>query len=76
MKYLIRELSKFLMFAISVIFPIALWSMSGQNNAYLWFYIVSALLVIQMFSHFETLEKIDAFTQTQNTKQNEQKETL
>lgn len=76
MKYLIRELSKFLMFAISVIFPIVLWSMSGQNNAYLWFYIVSALLVIQMFSHFETLEKIDAFTQTQNTKQDEQKETL
>lgn len=37
-----------------------LWYLSGQNNAYLWFYGLSIVVIGMMFAHYESLEVADS----------------
>ena len=53
-----RELSKLIMFAAIWGLPLYLLKVTGSYS-YLWFFVMSALFTIGMFSHYEELEKID-----------------
>lgn len=68
MVYLIREISKLCMFAILWAFPIVLAQMFRSNH-YLWFFILSFIVNVGMFSHYESLEKIDALKNIGNNTQ-------
>ena len=68
MVYLIREISKLCMFTILWAFPIALAHMFNSNY-YLWFFILSLIVNVGMFSHYESLEKIDALKNIGNNTQ-------
>lgn len=72
MIYLIREISKLCMFTILWAFPIVLARMF-DSSSYLWFFALSIVSTIGMFSHYEDLEKIDAFkSKTNNDKENDE----
>lgn len=58
MKYLAREISKLIMFAITWGIPVVL-SKVNQNNYYLFFFILSSLVTIGLFSHYEDIESMD-----------------
>jgi len=53
-----REISKLAMFIIIWGFPLYL-SRTMEDNRYLWLLVLSFILNIGMFSHYEDLEKID-----------------
>lgn len=61
MKYLLmitRELIKLIMFGVSWGFPIYLSRQFGSSK-FLWFFVISMLLTIAIFSHYEDLKKND-----------------
>ena len=58
MIYLIREISKLCMFLIMWGFPLLLTRWTGNSN-FLWFFILSLIVTVGVFSHYEDLEKID-----------------
>lgn len=58
MVHIIREVSKLLMFAITWTFPLLL-SRWNENNEFLWFFILSLIITVGIFSHYEDLEEID-----------------
>lgn len=60
MLYIIREISKLCMFTILWAFPLLLARWSGNNN-FLWFFALSFLATVGVFSHYEDLERIDGF---------------
>ena len=53
-----REISKLVMFTAMWGFPLYL-SRVTDSYGYLWFFFLSALFTIGMFSHYEELERID-----------------
>lgn len=56
---IIRELTKTVLIVFYWLFPIWMWRTS-QNGAYLWFFILSFLLTLSTFAHYESLlEKTD-----------------
>lgn len=55
---IIREISKLCMFTIMWVFPLLLSRWNGNNN-FLWFFILSIVVTVGVFSHYEDLEKID-----------------
>lgn len=59
MIYIIREISKLSMFTILWLFPIFLarWN---ENNNYLWFFILSLIVTVGVFSHYEDLERLES----------------
>lgn len=54
----IREVSKCIMFTILWTFPLLLTRWNGNNN-FLWFFALSLIVTVGVFSHYEDLEKID-----------------
>ena len=60
MQQVFREISKLICFTVALLFPMGLWYLSGQNNAYLWFYGLSILVISLMFAHYESLEVTDS----------------
>lgn len=58
MLYIIREISKLCMFTILWAFPLLLTRWNGNNN-FLWFFVLSLIVTVGVFSHYEDLEKID-----------------
>lgn len=59
MIYISREVSKLVLFTLLWGFPIFLAHINKDNH-FLWFFIVSAFFTFVMFSHYESLEKIDS----------------
>lgn len=57
-KVITREISKLVMFTIAWAIPIILAKMFGNTNL-LWLIILSAIITIGVFSHFEDLERIE-----------------
>lgn len=68
-----RELSKLVMFTLIFGFPLYL-ARTTSNYGYLWFLILSFILLVGMFSHYEDLEKIDRFTEL--AKDNNEQDTI
>ena len=68
MVHLIREISKLCMFTILWAFPIVLAHMF-RSNYYLWFFILSLIVNVGVFSHYESLEKVDALKNIGNNTQ-------
>ena len=68
MVYLIREISKLCMFTILWAFPIVLAYMF-RSNYYLWFFLLSLIVNVGVFSHYESLEKVDALKNIGNNTQ-------
>ena len=60
MQQVFREISKLICFTVALLFPMGLWYLSGQNNAYLWFYGLSIVVIGMMFAHYENLEVADS----------------
>lgn len=60
MQQVFREISKLICFTVALLFPMGLWYLSGQNNAYLLFYGLSVILISMMFAHYEHLEVADS----------------
>lgn len=60
MIHIIREISKLCMFTILWAFPVLLSRWNG-NSHYLWFFALSLVVTVGVFSHYEDLEKIDNF---------------
>lgn len=58
MIHIIREISKLCMFTILWAFPVLLSRWNG-NSHYLWFFALSVVATVGVFSHYENLEKID-----------------
>ena len=58
MLQIIRELSKLCMFIVLWAFPMLLAHWNG-NNHFLWFFILSVISTIGVFSHYEDLSRID-----------------
>ena len=58
MLYIIREISKLCMFTLLWAFPLLLTRWNGNNN-FLWFFVLSLIVTVGVFSHYEDLEKID-----------------
>lgn len=58
MLYIIREISKLCMFTLLWAFPLLLTRWNGNNN-FLWFFALSLIVTVGVFSHYEDLEKID-----------------
>lgn len=58
MVHIIREISKLLMFTIVWAFPVLLFRWSG-NGSYLWFFALSVIVTVGVFSHFEDVTKIE-----------------
>lgn len=55
---IVREISKLCMFTILWAFPLLLTYWSGNNN-FLWFFILSFIVTVGVFSHYEDLERTD-----------------
>lgn len=68
-----RELSKLVMFTLILGFPMYLSRITG-NYGYLWLLILSLILMVGMFSHYEDLEKIDKLAEL--TKENDEQDTV
>lgn len=68
--YIVRELSKLFMFLALWGFPILLAKTFGSSS-YLWFFALSFIASMCMFAHYETIERIDNFVQTENVENNE-----
>lgn len=60
MQQVFREISKLICFTVALLFPMGLWYLSGQNNAYLLFYGLSVVVISMMFMHYENLEVADS----------------
>ena len=60
MQQVFREISKLICFTVALLFPMGLWYLSGQNNAYLLFYGLSVIIISMMFTHYENLEVSDS----------------
>ena len=60
MQQVFREISKLICFTVALLFPMGLWYISGQNNAYLLFYGLSVIIISMMFTHYENLEVADS----------------
>ena len=60
MQQVFREISKLICFTVALLFPMGLWYLSDQNNAYLWFYGLSIVVISMMFAHYESLEVADS----------------
>lgn len=58
MKYIIREVGKLCMFVLIWGLPVLL-SHLNENNNFLWFFILSLIVNVGMFQHYEDLEKLD-----------------
>ena len=58
MVHIVREISKLCMFTILWGFPLLLVRWNGDNN-FLWFFILSLIVTVGVFSHYEDLEKVD-----------------
>lgn len=58
----IREFAKLIMFLALWTFPMYLARVTGHYE-YLFFFIVSLLGTLMLFTHYEDLEKIDIYTQ-------------
>ena len=65
--YIVRELSKLFMFAALWGFPMFL-SATFHSPAYLWFFALSFIGTLCMFSHFEVLERIDNIAEEEEPK--------
>lgn len=61
MIHFIREISKLCMVSLLWAFPLLLYRWSDGNSNYLWFFALSVLSTMGVFSHYEDLEKIDNF---------------
>lgn len=55
---IIREISKLCMFTILWAFPLLLTRWSGNYN-FLWFFVLSFIVTVGVFSHYEDLERTD-----------------
>ena len=53
----VREIGKLCMFAILWGFPVLL-SRWNENNNFLWLFILSTIITVGVFSHYEDLEAI------------------
>lgn len=62
---IIRELCKFCMVALSWLFPVFL-SRWNDNNGFLWFFILSFVLTVGIFSHYECLESVYRYNKNSN----------
>lgn len=60
MLYIIREISKLCMFTILWTFPLLLayWN---EDNDFLWFFALSLVATVGMFSHYEDLERFSNY---------------
>lgn len=58
MIHLIREISKLSMFTIIWLIPVQL-SRWNNNNSFLWLFILSLIITLFVFFHYEDLEKND-----------------
>ena len=58
MIHLIREISKLSMFTIIWLIPVQL-SRWNNNNSFLWLFILSFIITLFVFLHYEDLEKND-----------------
>lgn len=58
MKMVIREVSKIVMFVVIWCIPVLIYRWT-EKSGFLWLFIVSILVTVGIFSHFEDLEKID-----------------
>lgn len=58
MLYIVRELTKLMMFAIIWLLPFGL-AYVFSNQRYLWFFILSFFVSISIFSHYEDLTKAE-----------------
>lgn len=65
MIHIVREISKLCMFTILWTFPVLLARWTGNNN-FLWFFILSVIVTVGVFSHYEDLEQIDNFNSNNN----------
>lgn len=60
MTYLIREISKLIMFIVTWTLPVLL-SRWNENNHFLWLFILSLVVTVGIFQHYEELEKVSNF---------------
>lgn len=58
MLYIIREISKLCMFVMLWGFPLLLVRWSG-NYDFLWFFVLSLIVTVGVYSHYEDLEETD-----------------
>lgn len=58
MKSIIREISKLCMFVVAWALPLLLarWN---ENNLFLWLFVLSLIITVGIFSHYEILEELD-----------------
>ena len=71
MQQVFREISKLICFTVALLFPMGLWYISGQNNAYLLFYGLSVIIISMMFAHYENLEVSDSVAEHIKNRHNE-----
>lgn len=55
-----REISKLIIFALVFAMPVVVARMF-DSASYLWLYFVSAVFLLSLHNHYETLERIDIF---------------
>lgn len=67
---IIREVSKLCMFIVLWLFPALLSRWNGDNN-FLWFYVLSFVVTVGVFGHYENLEEIDNAENEEDDEPNE-----
>lgn len=60
---IIREISKLIIFIILWGFPLVL-SRWNEDNSFLWFFALTVIVTAGVFSHYETLDKVDNINDT------------
>ena len=59
-KNMLREISKLIIFVVAFAMPVIVARMF-DSPGFLWLYGVSAMFVLALHNHYETLERIDIF---------------
>ena len=64
-KNMLREISKLIIFVVAFAMPVTVARMF-DSPGFLWLYGVSAMFVLALHNHYETLERIDIFRDNDN----------